>query len=170
VARWWPDPHAPAELEARYGPAIDGHDAAEVFVVEADGEPIGMVQRVWLAREPQWAAALGVASDVDLDYLIGVPAFLRRGIGAAMLDAFVEETFRSHPEVQGVSSAPQQANVASWRALERAGFVRARTVAQLASDDPSDAGPAYVYLRRRPLELPLDDGVAAESETRTVNP
>jgi hypothetical protein len=39
---------------------------------------------------------------------------------------------------------PQQANIASWRALERAGYVRVRA-GMIDSDDPSDAGPAFVY-------------------------
>ncbi|HWB36124.1 MAG TPA: hypothetical protein VHA75_08875 [Rugosimonospora sp.] len=49
-------------------------------------------------------------------------------------------------------AAPQLANVASWRALERAGFSRL-WAGQLDSDDPADAGPAYVYAVDRPASI-----------------
>ena len=45
-------------------------------------------------------------------------------------------------------AVPQQANVASWRALERAGYTRWWS-GQLDSDDPGDAGPAHLYGIRR---------------------
>ena len=49
-----------------------------------------------------------------------------------------------YPDVRCVVAAPQQENVASWRALEKAGFTRAWS-GVLDSDDPSDDGPAFVY-------------------------
>jgi aminoglycoside 6'-N-acetyltransferase len=48
-----------------------------------------------------------------------------------------------------ISFRPQQENVASWRALEKAGFERI-FAGPLESDDPSDSGPAFVYALRRP--------------------
>ena len=45
--------------------------------------------------------------------------------------------------------AVQQANRASWRALEGAGF-RRQWEGLLVTDDLSDQGPAYLYVRYRP--------------------
>jgi hypothetical protein len=42
----------------------------------------------------------------------------------------------------------QQANHRSWRALEKAGYDRVFT-GMIESEDPSDSGPSYVYLRSR---------------------
>src|SRR5262249_51295034 len=39
-----------------------------------------------------------------------------------------------------------EANTASWRVLEKSGYARV-WAARLASDDPTDAGPAFVYRR-----------------------
>ena len=47
-----------------------------------------------------------------------------------------------------IVAAVQQGNRRSWRALEKAGFSRT-WAGQLESDDPSDAGPSYVYVRAR---------------------
>jgi RimJ/RimL family protein N-acetyltransferase len=42
----------------------------------------------------------------------------------------------------------QQANVGSWRILEKVGFQR-RWEGELDSPDPSDQGPEYLYALRR---------------------
>ncbi len=44
--------------------------------------------------------------------------------------------------------AVQQDNRRSWRALEKAGYSRV-FAGMIESDDPSDAGPSYLYVRLR---------------------
>jgi aminoglycoside 6'-N-acetyltransferase len=110
-----------------------------------------------LADEPDWTAALAPALDgavdtdsaMGLDYLIGDPHSVGRGVGTAMLVAFTELTWRTEPAVTSLVVAVQQENVASWRALERAAFDPVWS-GTLVTDDPSDQGPAYVYVCRRP--------------------
>ena len=65
-----------------------------------------------------------------------------------MIDGLVEETWASHAGVQLVVAAVQQANRRSWRALEKVGFRRV-WAGEIVSDDPSDEGPNYVYVRQR---------------------
>lgn len=154
VARWWRDPSDTASIEAAYVPCIDGEDPTEMFILEADGRDAGLFQRYLIADEPDWAAALrasrSVAADAaGIDYLIGDPAMTGRGLGAAAIRQFTALTFDRYQGATEAAAAPQQANVPSWRALERAGYSRA-WAGQLATDDPSDAGPAYVYISRRP--------------------
>ena len=57
----------------------------------------------------------------------------------------MHRVFDAYPEVDVVVAAPQQANVTSWRALEKAGFQR-RWSGMLDSDEPEDEGPAHVYV------------------------
>jgi aminoglycoside 6'-N-acetyltransferase len=144
VARWW---RAPADLESvtrEYEPIIAGRDPTEVFVVESDGEPVGFIQRYLLADNPEWAAAIGIQEGAGIDYYIGQEPLTGRGLGSRAIAQFAEETFARHPTVNLIVAAPQQDNVASWRALEKAGFERIGQ-GQLDSDDPSDAGLAYIY-------------------------
>jgi aminoglycoside 6'-N-acetyltransferase len=153
VARWWREPADPASVAARYGPAVAGSDPTELFVVELAGSPVGMVQRYRVDDDPSWRRALSVVDlpepAAGIDYLIGLPALIGRGIGTAMIRRAVEELWAEHPEVASVVVAVAQGNRRSWRALERCGFAR-RWSGELRSDDPSDDGPAHLYVRERP--------------------
>ena len=148
VARWWREDATPEAVEASYGPSVDGRDPTELFVVEVDGEPVGMVQRYRLEDEPSWAAAIGTTDGVGIDYLIGVEELTGKGIGARMIDAFTTMTFERYPDVDRVVVAVQQENAPSWRALENAGYRRV-FAGTIASGDPSDEGPSYLYVRPR---------------------
>jgi aminoglycoside 6'-N-acetyltransferase len=153
VARWWRDAGGPSAVEAEYLPCITGDDPTEVFAIEIGGRPVGLIQRYLISDNPDWARAMAatplpVGGAVGIDYLIGDPDLVGRGLGSTVIRTFTELTFLRYPEAGVVSAAVQQDNPASWRALERAGFARL-WAGQLDSDDPSDAGPAYVYARTR---------------------
>lgn len=152
VEVWWREEHDPAAVEARYGPPVDGVDPTEVFVVEGDGQPIGLVQRYRISDNPQWEQALAVAATptdaAGLDYLIGDPTLLGRGLGVEIISRFVEDTFARYPDVSAIVVPVQQANQRSWRVLEKTGFERTWS-GMLDSDDPSDEGPSHVYVRHR---------------------
>jgi aminoglycoside 6'-N-acetyltransferase len=149
VARWWREPADIASVTTRYSPTIDGRDPTEVFIVELGGEAIGLIQRYLLADNPDWAAAIGIDDGAGIDYLLGERSTVGKGLGTRIIARFAEDTFIRYPALPLIVAAPQQDNVASWRALEKAGFHRA-AAKQLESDDPSDSGPAYVYVLRRP--------------------
>ncbi len=85
---------------------------------------------------------------IIVDYLIGEESLVGQGLGPRVIGAFVDLAFQRYPELSPVVAAPQQAHRPSWRAPEKAGFVR-RWAGMLDSDDPDDAGPAYIYSRDR---------------------
>jgi aminoglycoside 6'-N-acetyltransferase len=160
VARWWRDPNDLASVEAAYLPCIDGTDPAEVFIIEADGRPAGLIERYLVADDPAWDHAIRATGTdtgcaAGIDYLIGDPALTGRGYGTAAISLFTPMTFRRYPEADAVVAAVQQANTASWRALERSGFSR-WWAGLLESSDPSDAGPAYLYGIPREQTFPAD--------------
>jgi aminoglycoside 6'-N-acetyltransferase len=153
VQRWWREASDPGSVEASYGPAVDGSDPTEHFVVEVDGRPIGMVQRCRLRDYPDYQRALSAAGApadaATLDYLIGEAAWSGRGLGPAVIAEAVQAAWRRYPEVVAIVIAVQQDNRPSWRALEKAGFRRAWS-GVVDSEDPSDNGRSYVYLLPRP--------------------
>lgn len=115
VLRWWdPLPSADAELEARYGPRIDGTDPTSMWVWELEGRPVGMVQDY--RREEDLDAVAG-------DYLIGAPELVGRGLGTRCLWSWVRHVRRRHPGCPRVFAAPDHRNTASLRALAKVGFV-----------------------------------------------
>ena len=157
VERWWREEHDLDAVEKKYGPCIDGSDPTEVFIVEVEGRPVGMVQRYLLDDEPGWRGSLAPAAVRDnaagIDYLLGEEDVTGRGLGPVVIAAFVESTWSRYPQVVEVVTSVAQDNRRSWRALEKAGFART-WAGDIVSDDPSDEGPSYVYSLRRP-ELPL---------------
>jgi aminoglycoside 6'-N-acetyltransferase len=155
VSRWWPDPHSADDLEAHYGPSIDGTDPTEVFVITVDGVDAGIIQRYRTVDYVDWHTVLRGATPVlaqqstaGIDYLLGRPEVRNRGIGTMAIAAFTRRALVEMDGIDAVAVAVQQGNRPSWRALERAGYQRV-WAGQLASEDPSDEGPSYVlaYMR-----------------------
>jgi aminoglycoside 6'-N-acetyltransferase len=67
VRAWFNDtPTAVDELEAKYGPRIDGHEATQVYIVEMDGQPAGFIQLTPADQYAFWPSELGLADAVAL--------------------------------------------------------------------------------------------------------
>ena len=94
VARWWNHDVSPEAIERDFGTSVDGGDATEMFVVQLDGEPVGFIQRYPIGAYAEYVEELSRVCPVppgalSIDYLIGDPAARGRGVGAAMIGAFV---------------------------------------------------------------------------------
>lgn len=104
-----------------------GGDTTEHWIASVDGRDIGWIQCYSAADEPDETAPwweLGVdRRAAGIDYLIGEPADRGRGVGSRMIASFVADVvFGRHPDWTQAAAAPYARNVASWRALEKAGF------------------------------------------------
>ncbi len=44
VEPWWREEYDLESIERRYGPAVDGDDPTQMFIVEDDGRPVGFTQ------------------------------------------------------------------------------------------------------------------------------
>jgi aminoglycoside 6'-N-acetyltransferase len=142
VARWWNHETSASAVERDFGPAVDGRDPAEMFLAVLDERPFGLIQRYELAAFPEYRRELDrlwpvPAGAISIDYLIGEADLRGRGLGAAMIAAFVAETRRDRREAVEVLVPVAVGNRASWRALERAGFERVAT-GELEPDNPRD--------------------------------
>ena len=125
-----------------------------------EGQPFAFLQRYRLDDNLEWQRAIAVAlaqGDVQvsgrsagIDYLIGDQTMTGLGLGRKMIAAFVDLLWDRYPDTTAVVVAVDQGNEASWRALEGAGFLRA-WAGVLGSEDPSDEGPSYLYVRHRPV-------------------
>jgi len=151
VEPWWCEPFDVGSLEKNYGLAVDGLDPTELFIIEMGDNPIGFIQRYLIDENPSWKSSLAPTGEheraVGIDYLIGDENFTGMGLGPQIIDAFVGSTWQRYMGASEIVVAVQQANRRSWRALEKAGFERTWS-GDLESDDPSDAGPSFVYVRR----------------------
>ena len=154
VARWWHH-EATAQAVARdFGASVRGEEPGEDLVVLLDGCPIGLLQRSRIADYPEDLAEFSAVVTVpdgaiELDYMIADPALRGRGLGSRMIARAVAETWVLHPEAPAILVAVVSANVASWRALEKAGLER---VAEggMTPENPVDDRAHFVYRALRP--------------------
>lgn len=154
VAHWWADDPSPAAVEAEYGPAIDGTDPTEVFVVTVAGRDAGMIQRHRWHDEPAYVTEVSPHLDIpdgamSVDYLLGTEEARGGGTGTAMLGAFMELLWRDHPACPCVIVPVHAGNRASWRALERNGFTLVAEC-ELEPDNPAHTRDHRVYRLDRP--------------------
>ena len=153
VARWWDEDPSPAAVEARYGPSVDGTDPTAVYLGIHDGEPFGLIQVYRVDDDPEWLAELAAvcavpAGALSIDYLVGEPAFRGRGLGAALIAAAVARGFADHPGARDVLVPVAVGNVASWRALRKAGAAW-YAEGELTPDNPVDPRDHVVHRFRR---------------------
>lgn len=158
VARWWAYETSSEALEREFGPAMRGEEPAEYRVAELDDVPVGLVQRCRWHDYPEYvdevAEILTIPSGaVWIDYLIGRPTQIGRGLGTRMISAAVAEVWRRYPDAPAVIVPVVAANQASCRALERAGMRRAAS-GDLPPDNEVDPPLHYVYRLDRPPRTP----------------
>ena len=124
VRPWYrPEEHTIERLQEEYGAAIRGEDPTRMWVVEADGLPIGQVQVYRVGDHPEYAAATGMPDAVGVDFAITDPAQVGHGLGTRMLWRFVRDVIWMDYDATTVVSSPDPGNVASLRTLAKVGFV-----------------------------------------------
>ncbi|HEY7812763.1 MAG TPA: GNAT family N-acetyltransferase [Nakamurella sp.] len=152
VHRWWCQEFTPEAVERDFGPSARGEEPNQdlLALLSDDGQadrPVGLVQRSFWHDYPEYvdevAHILPIPDGaVTFDYLIGELADTGRGLGPAIIRAVAADTWRSEPRATCAIVPVALGNRASWRALEKAGFVRIAE-GDLAPDNPVDpAGPS----------------------------
>jgi len=143
VVRWWEGDDVSWDGVVRdYGGGGDGPE--EHYIAVAGGRPVGWIQCGGVSNWPEeyesWRS-LGVDdAAAGIDYLVGDPDARGGGLGSAMIRTFVDEVvFGRHPEWTQAGADPHVDNVASWRALEKAGF-------RFLGEVPSEHGPGRLMV------------------------
>ena len=134
LTSWLAQPHvrrfvqkSPMTLEdvaAKYGPRVQGEQPIICHVARSDGADFGYLQ-AYLNRD--WPdAADGETEGISVDLYIGEPAFLRRGLGRAMLDAYVRSLALPHFAQTTAYIAHELANTAALACSKAVGFMPVR--------------------------------------------
>ncbi len=126
VAPWWTGAAVSLEAaERHYGPALDGRDPTRLRVVEVNGRSVGMLQDYRVGDHPEYALRTARPDAIGLDYLLGEPAWVGRGVGTRMLWTFLRDVLATgRPAATEVFAAPDHRNAASLRVLDKLGFRR----------------------------------------------
>jgi aminoglycoside 6'-N-acetyltransferase len=135
VAAWWKQRSDLPGLEANFGPAVDAAEPMHVFVIEQEGRPVGWIQWYRWSDYPDHAGQLGAKpTEAGIDLAIGEVNMTGLGLGPIIIREFVTQVVFSNPKVRAVVSDPQESNLRSLRAFEKAGFTVVRTI-QLTGEE-----------------------------------
>ncbi len=153
VERWWRHDPAPDAVEADFGGGVDGTDPIDYFIVVIGGVDRGFIQRCQFRDEPVWLAALQVVEALPeaagIDYFIGDADRVGRGIGTAIVEAFLPDTWCRYPDAPMLLVDVDAENVASWRILEKNGFTRI-WAGQLDTNEPAAGETTWIFRLDRP--------------------
>jgi RimJ/RimL family protein N-acetyltransferase len=125
VARWWGEENRTVtEIEAYYGPALRGEEPTRVWVWEVNGRSIGFAQDYRISDHPDYALLSTRPDAIGVDYGIGEPAFVGRGLGTSLLWVYLRDiVWPAYPGAEEFFAAPDHRNTASLRVLAKLGFV-----------------------------------------------
>ncbi|GAA1931126.1 GNAT family N-acetyltransferase [Nocardioides hwasunensis] len=126
VQRWWHHDGEPTaeRVATTYGPRIDGSTPTCMWVAEVNGRSVGFVQDYRIRDYPDFALLTPDPDAIGLDYVIGEPEWVGRGLGARVLWTWMLDAARRFPAAEGFFAAPDHTNVASLRVLDKVGFTR----------------------------------------------
>lgn len=134
LTRWLAEPHVRrfvqktpmtlADVTAKYGPRVRGEQPLVCHIASSDGAAFGYMQAY---RNRDWPdAADGQTDGISLDLHIGEPAFLGRGLGRAMLGAYVRDLALPHFAQTTAYIAHDLANTAALACSQAVGFTPLR--------------------------------------------
>lgn len=154
VARWWNHEFSDDAIERDFGPTVDGDERSEDHLALLDERPIGLIQYSRFADYPEYVDEVAPVTEVpagavSIDYLVGDPELVGRGVGTAMIGAFVERIWRVDPTATCVIVPVNSGNERSWRALRSAGF-RLIARGEMDPDNPIDDRMHEVFRLDRP--------------------
>ena len=123
VARWWDENRSPEQVEAYYGPAIAGDDPTRMWVWEVNGRSVGFAQDYRISDHPDYALLSARPDAIGVDYAVGEPAFVGRGLGTSLLWVFLRDiVWPAYVDAGEFFAAPDHRNTASLRILAKLGF------------------------------------------------
>lgn len=142
VAEWWKTPPSYAGVVAEFREHLDPQFTTRGYIALRDGEPAGFIQsyRVMGSGDGWWPAETDPGAR-GIDQFLADGDSLGRGLGRAMISAFVERLF-ADPAVTKVQTDPSPDNLRAIRAYRRAGF-------ELESEVTTPDGPALLMVRQR---------------------
>jgi RimJ/RimL family protein N-acetyltransferase len=142
TAVWAPTP-SEDELREHYLSHPEEPSFPRACIAYLDGEPVGFIQSYVAAYAGDgWWPDERDPGVVGIDQFLADESRLNRGLGTAMVRAFVERLFED-PTITRVQTDPSPANQRAIRCYEKAGFRRAREV-------QTPDGPALLMTRDRP--------------------
>jgi RimJ/RimL family protein N-acetyltransferase len=122
VADWWGDAESVDELRAAYLDDRSQPNATRAYIATLADVPVGFIQ-CYVAKDAGdgWWEEETDPGARGIDQFLADGHLLGRGLGRAMIRAFVQKLFED-PSVTVVQTDPDPANIRAIRCYEAAGF------------------------------------------------
>jgi RimJ/RimL family protein N-acetyltransferase len=126
VLKWWAADGEPTleRVTEQYSADIDGTSPTRIWVAEVNGRSVGFVQDYRVGDYPDYALLAPDPDAIGLDFAIGEPEWVGRGLGVRILWAWMLKTRHRLPDAKAYFAAPDHRNVASLRVLDKLGFTQ----------------------------------------------
>lgn len=145
VAEQWDGPCTLEQVIADWEPELDAPGVA-FYIAHHEGRPVGYIQSYHVMSHPDFWPHERDPGAHGVDMFLANADQLGRGLGTAMLGAFVERLF-ADPSVTKIQIDPSPDNARAIRAYEKSGFRPQGVV-----DTPD--GPALLMVLVRPARGP----------------
>jgi aminoglycoside 6'-N-acetyltransferase len=91
--RWFyqKTPVSLTDVAREYGPVIRGEEPSSSHLAFCGEQPFAYLQCYRNADYPEWARIIDVVDGLSVDLFIGDPAYLHRGLGHAVLRAYLQQ-------------------------------------------------------------------------------
>lgn len=124
VRQWWEvgQEQTAEQIYEMYAERVDGLTPTRMWVVEVNGRSIGFVQDYRISDYPEYAVLAPDPAAIGVDYAIGSDQWRGRGLGPAILWAWMLRTHSRFPDATTYFAAPDHRNAASLRVLSKVGF------------------------------------------------
>ena len=126
VLQWWACDGEPTleRVTEQYADDIDGTSPTRIWVAEVNGRSVAFVQDYRIGDYPDYSLLAPDPDAIGLDYAIGEPEWLGRGLGVPIVWAWMIKTRHRLPDAKAYFAAPDHRNGASLRVLEKLGFTQ----------------------------------------------
>jgi RimJ/RimL family protein N-acetyltransferase len=151
VEAWLHEPHVgpwwkPSEIDD-VTRAVRGEEPVDPWLLVLDEQAVGYFQVYDIGYDAEYRAACATVGvepgTAGMDYLLGDPALIGRGVGTEAIGRFVNDVVFGLGPYPAVTAGPDPKNAASIRALEKNGFV-------FAGDIDTTWGPEHLMRKERP--------------------
>ena len=119
------------EVRAEYTPAIRGEEAGRLHLALQEGRPFGYLQSYRNLEYPDYARELDLGDGASIDFYIGEPDRLGRGLGKRMERRYVlDVVFPLYPAEPHCYVCHETANLTALASSQAAGFRPVRDVTE----------------------------------------
>lgn len=135
-------PQTMTDIVRKYGPRIAGEAPTDPYLILHGENPIGYIQTYLWRNYPDYGVHLGLEEEAaSLDRFIGEAPYRGKGLGPVLLTHFLREIVFAHAAVASCVITPEEGNMPTIRAYEKAGFRHLCTILV-----PGE--PGLIYLMR----------------------